>query len=375
MLNLARNGYTVQDVADALNAVHGARTLQFRYELLSSSNVHKKNLTTVLQGSISYDSTATLQRTAKFTIMDDPAILWPQDRIKPWIRVLMPDGGFAEFPAGIFLLSTPDQTVNATGGYVSRTVAGYDQLQVLTDWKTADRYAIAAGVAYTTAMTTLLTAAGFTGASLNITPSASTLPVVQEWSAGTSYLTMLNFLAGTIAYDPIWFNADGIAQLAPTILPTVQASLWSYSDGVNSTLIPGLTRNYDLFAVPNVFVLVVSDPARASALRSVYTNSNPSSPTSTVSRGRSITSYDDKQTAPNQTTLDTLAAQAAFKASQVYETLAFSTLIMPQHEYLDVITVAQGELGISALYQETGWSYTLAAGSTMTHKVKRIVPV
>lgn len=47
--------------------------------------------------------------------------------------------GFAEWPQGVFLLSTPPRSVDADD-VVTRDVEGYDQLQVYADDKVADRY-------------------------------------------------------------------------------------------------------------------------------------------------------------------------------------------------------------------------------------------
>lgn len=375
MLNLARNGYTAAQVQNALNAATGVRTVNFRYDLLSSANSIKKSLLNVNGAGITYDSTANVQRTLKCTMLDDQSIQWGSDRIKPYVRLRMPDNGYAEFPAGVFLLSTPTQAVDEKSGQIVRSISGYDLMQVVTDNRTTDRYAVAAGTVYTAAIATLLSTAGFMGANINITVTTATLPATQEWPAGTTLLTIINTLLAAIAYDSLWFDVNGVAQVAPTVLPTVKPSTWTYTNDGQSVLIPDMQRTYDLFAIPNTFVLVVSDPSRATSLRSVYVNSNPLSPTSTVARGRTITSFDSSQQAPDQTTLDTLAKNAAFAASQIYESLTFSTLIMPMHEHLDVITINQGNLGVSAMYQEIGWSYNLQSGSAMQHKVKRIVAV
>ena len=57
-----------------------------------------------------------------------------------------------------------------------------------------------------------------------------------------------------------------------------------------SIIFPGSIKEEDLFAVPNKWVVVVSNPERES-LRSVYVNDIPASKTSTISRGRAIVDF------------------------------------------------------------------------------------
>jgi len=88
MLPLARNGYTAAQVDAAFHAP--TRQIQFRYDLLDSTNAFKKTLTTVTDGSIAYDTTQQIKRTAQFTLQDDGNINFLSDRIQPFALLKMP---------------------------------------------------------------------------------------------------------------------------------------------------------------------------------------------------------------------------------------------------------------------------------------------
>lgn len=209
---------------------------------------------------------------------------------------------------------------------------------------------------------------------VNLTESAATMPAAREWEPGTSKLKIVNDLLRDINYGSLYFDEEGVAQVAPYRSPADRAAEWTYADDDDSLIIPRVDQTLDLFTVPNKWVLVVSEPDR-DALTGTYTNDDPGSPTSTVRRGRTITDFRQEQTAPDQATLDELAARLAFTASQVYEVLEFSTGINPLHSNNDVYAIEFGSLAINEKYAEHEWSMDLEAGAEMRHKARRVVTV
>jgi len=281
-----------------------------------------------------------------------------------------PDHTYVEWPQGIYLLSSPTREIDA-GGVITRDVDAYDQTVVLDSEKTEDNYYVSSGTLYTDAIEEVLTTV--TGIpSYSITRSTLTLPAQKVWDAGTSYLKILNDLLAAINYEPVFFDADGVAQVQPYIDPQSRAAEYTYDTGLTSVLIPEATQGLDLFKQYNRWVLIVSEPDRP-LLKSTFTNTDPSSPTSTVNRGRIITQVKTEQDVADQTTLDAKVLQLAQEASQVYEELDFKTAIMPFHAHRDVIHVSYPQLAVEANYSETKWSYKLEAGAKMAHSARRII--
>ena len=369
MQSLARNGHTAEEVKAVL---HGpVQQWSFRYDLLTNQNKLKKRLTNVLAASVANNALAEIKRTARFTLVDDGSIDFLKDRIKPWVRLKMPDGGWAEWPQGVFLLSTPPRVVDSTG-VITREVEAYDQLQVLVDDKMEGRYTIAQGTNYIVAVKALLDSAGIV--SQNLAPTSSTLPADLDWEPGTQKKVIINALLGAINYRSLWFDENGVAVAEPYVSPADRASEYSYNTDDESVILPGVKDGLDLFAIPNKWVLVVSEPDRA-PLTSVYTNENPNSPTSTVSRGRTIVDVRGYEEAVDQTTLDARAQRIAFEASQVYQQIEMETGIMPMHSDSDVVILVHTALGISAKFAETSWGMELKKGAAMQHRLRRIVNI
>jgi hypothetical protein len=275
--------------------------------------------------------------------------------------------GYVEWPQGVFLLTSPTRKANDTGT-ITRDVDAYDQLLIYRDDVVTNRYAVMAGSVYTDAIEQLIG----TQVDKNITRSPLTLPTTMEWEPGTPKLTIINALLNAINYESLFFDEYGTAVARPYVQPADRASEYEYSTDDKSVILPDAEQTLDLFSIPNSFTLVVSDPDRP-PLTSTYVNNNPASVTSTVSRGRTIVQYLAEQTAPDQATLDAAARNAAYDASQVYESISFTTALMPIHSNADVYTLTYNDLGISAKYAEQSWSMTLEAGSTMKHSCRRSV--
>ncbi|GAB6171987.1 hypothetical protein JCM15765_14650 [Paradesulfitobacterium aromaticivorans] len=367
MQSLDRNGYTADQVKKALHS--SSRVMAFHYDLLDSQNTLKRQLDNVLAASVANNTFADIKRTARFTVRDDGSINFLSDRIKPWARLRMPDGGCAEWPLGVFILSTPPRKTDSAG-VVTREVEAYDLLQVLVYDKVEDRYVITAGTNYIAAVKAVLDTAGLTAQ--NLTATDKTLPADRDWPPGTTKLNIVNDLLGAVNYRSLSFDENGLAVAQTYVSPQVRASEYTYKDDDESVIFPEVEQGLDLFAVPNKWVLVVSEPDR-DPMMSSYINTNPDSPTSTVNRSRTIVDYQEMMEAADQASLDAKVQRLAFEASQVYEQVDFGTAIMPFHSDGDVLTLEFTALGISAKYSETAWSFELEAGARMKHTIRRVI--
>lgn len=361
------SGYGSDAVSAALLA--SGRTLRFRYERLDSGNTPLGDMAGVITGGkVSHNYLADIKRTAQFTVVERLAgdVDWLNDRVRPWVGVRMPDGGFADWPQGVFLLSTP--TRKYSGGSITRDVQGYDQTQTLTDDKITDRYVMAAADLITDHIRILLGPIPS-----NIADSDATFQSDRSQDPGTSKLDILKYCMQIINYE-LFVDGYGTAQVGPYTAPADAAPGWIYATDSRSVIGADVDQTLDLFAVPNLFVRVISQADRA-LLTSTFSNDNPNSPTSTVARGRTITDYADQSDAADQAALDAQVRQAAVEASQVYETVSLPTVLMPFHGDRDILTLRHAALGISADYSETAWDLDLKSGGQMSHSIRRVVDV
>ncbi|HEU4754010.1 MAG TPA: hypothetical protein VFU47_12950 [Armatimonadota bacterium] len=366
------NGHTEEEILAALQGASGSRRFTFRYELLDSANRPIRELDNVLACTVSQNWLADIKRTATFRLRDSGGINYALDRIKPYVRLHLPPYGerdWVEWPQGVFLLSSPKRHVDASG-LVTREVAAYDQLQVSADDKVVSRYTALPGDNYIQKVGSLLGLFTMDG----LPPDPRNRPGAREWEPGTPKLRIINDLLQAINYESLSYDEDGRRVIRPYVSPDQRAEEYTYADGSASMMVPEADHELDLFAVPNKWVLYVSSPD-GPPLRSVYTNTNPASPTSTVRRGRTIVDYRQEWDVADQATLDAKVARLAFEASQVYEAIEFETGLMPIHSGADVYRIRYGALAIDAKYVEHSWSMELRAGARMRHRARRVVTV
>jgi hypothetical protein len=355
------------------------RTWDFEYKIFDISGAYRGDIN-VESCSIANNDLADIKRTANLSIaeVDAAAINFASDRIQPLIKLRMPDAGWQIWPMGMFLMASPTQ-VHAGLEVVPRAITAYDLGIILREDLVTGAYTVLAGTKYTDAINAVLFSAGLPAAS--ISPSPSLLTATKEWDPGTSKYVIVNDLLNGINYASLSFDGNGIPVAIPYLDPASAPSIYNYAIGVNGVVVPdnGISETLDLSSVSNVFVLYVNspdtDPTGAPiTLISTYTNSNPSSPTSTVSLGRNIVSYQEVTDIADQATLDAAAKAAAQSASQVYSQVEFTSGMMPIHTTADVMTVDWGS-GTAPKYRETEWDLDLVAGGLMTHKVRKVVSV
>jgi len=370
---IAQNGYSSFQVIDALQK--SGRTMRYQYERLNTRNESLGWITDQIvegSGEVTHEYLREVQRTLRVEFVEGVGEItfdFYNDRIRPWVGVKMQDGGWVDWPQGVFLMSTPTRSYR--NGVVTRSSDGYDQNIVLIDEVFAFRADVAAGALYTTAVSSHLSAIP----NVTIAPSTLTLPAARTWDPGgvTKYEVVTD-LVEAMNYGKLWFDGSGVGQLEPYIDPQDSPVGFTYKTDDQSVMHPEMDQTLDLFKVPNRIVFVVSKPDRP-LLISEFVNNSPDSPISIVRRGRTVTQVDTAKDAATQVELDGLCRRAAINASNVYETVEFSTMLMPFHENRDTLQIEHDGLGVTGLYSEVGWSMNLQAGGRMSHKVRKIVNV
>jgi hypothetical protein len=370
VIDLSRNGYTNEQIIEQL---HGpTQVIDFRYELLDLQNRRKFDLTNVEGGKIDYNSFAQIKRSASFSMIENETldIDYMSDRIKPYMRLQMRDAGWVEFPLGVFLLSSPSRKDD--GFNVVREIDAYDGLVVLIDDKVSDRYTIAEGTGYYTAIVDALTSAGIN--LYNIEQTDKTLPRALEFEPGTEKLTIINELLSQLNYTPLHVDVEGYYTTHTYRSPTERSEDYAYLTDGKSVIFEDAEEELDLFNVPNVFKVVRTNEEET-PLISTLTNDNPSSPTSTVTRGRSILDYREINDIADQESLNAYVIRIAFEASQVFGVIRFTTALMPFHGFSNVLRFQYDRLGIDGKFLEMIWSMDLSHEGTMSHEIRQIVNI
>jgi hypothetical protein len=372
MLDLERGEFSRNRVKAALH--HPYRRIDFRYELLDKYGRKKTDLYNVLSAEVQHQALATIKRTARFTLRDESEINYLQDRIRPIIKIFIPgillNVGWAEFPLGEFLLSSPIRYEK--DGQILRDVEAYDGLVVLRDDKFEDRYTIKAGTNYISAVVAILASAGISKYNIEQTDKALSKDI--EFEIGREKLYAVNEVLRQINYEQIHVDVNGYYVSSYYRSPTDRAAEYDYITDSKSITFGGYSEELDNFDVPNKWVVCRSNPDQE-PIRSVYTNANPNSPTSTVNRGRTIVDYRELEEVADQESLNAYIERIAFNASQVYGKVEFETAIMPFHDYADVLNIEFSDLNISGKFLETAWSFPLEVGGKMKHSVRKVVNI
>lgn len=363
MIDLATGGYTTEAVQKALHAAYGSRRIYYRYDRLDA---HKVTLGALYaeDGSIKLDYNADIMRTGRFTIRDDPAVNWQAELLRPWFGLIMPDGGRAEWPLGLFYMPTAPKTGSR---HVYREIEAYDTTTILWDDQVTNRYQIPKGSKYTAALSAIFASVGVFDAIIE--PSESVTQTALEWEAGTAKGEIVQQLLTADNYEPLMADAWGRWRCRKYKDPRARRAEYNYTAGELSVMLPDPTVDDDLFHLPNVFVGVVSRPDRP-AMSFTYEITDPKSPLAAVNRGgRHVTETKIYEDAASALALEADVRRRASQASSYFSSLKFSTAPMPHHAAGDVLWIEDGD--IRGKYQEMRWSLDLRAGGEMKHEVQK----
>lgn len=367
-MNIARQGYTGQEILNTLLAVTGSRTVKFRYDLLNKTDKKIGELDWVRGCNINYNSFADIKRTASFDIKDNGEIDWLNDRIQPFVLLKMPDGNWVEFSQGIFLLPTPTRRHN--GAVITRSIEAYDTSLILVNDMFTKRYTVSTGISYYDAVLQILKGAGIS--KINIEYTDKTLDRDLEFEIGDAKLTRINELLDAINYVQLHVDENGYFTSYKYVSPAARAPEITYADDSHSIIVPDVEEELDIFNIPNYWVVTASNP-ESEPLVATYENNNPDSATSTISRGFRKVNYRTIDEIADFYTLNDYVARIAYESSQPYGYVEFKSAIMPVHGYSNILNFKYGGLSISDKYSEVSWSMPLAAGAEMSHRIRRVV--
>lgn len=345
------------------------REINAKYRILRKGYATGIELSAVSgkEPNITMAKNGTIHMSMSGTFINNPDVDFLNDEIAPALII----NGIT-YPLGVYSIGTFTENADEYGQNTAN-VEAYDRALKLSQTRTETRLSFAKGTPYKDAIKTLLKDAGIIRVieeqNEDVLASAR-----EDWEIGTDYLTIINGLLEEINFNHIWFDLEGNAVLEQYKALENRIVKHEYRAGEFSIIKAAYEKEYDVFAAPNVFMAIVSNPDYDTPMVATGVNDNALSALSTIRRGRRI------MAPPVQ--LDNIASQAALQiyvnnlASQSMlseERTTFTTAINPKHSVGDMILLDNGNL--RGLYEETDWTMTLKAGAQMTHKAKRMVLV
>ncbi len=351
-----------------IDMLHGSREVSFRYDLLNYDEVKIGELAS-LGGNLGLNSLAQIKRKGNFQFKENEFndVDWLNDKVQP-VFIL---NKIYEFPLGIFMISSPSRVMKKKSIY--RSVECFDTTMVLLEDKFDTRYRILKDTNYITAITQIINSAGIL--KISIPYIDAKIKTDREFEIGMSKLEAVNYLLQEINYTSVWVDELGNFTSNPYILPNDREAQYIYRNDEMSIIIPDTpTEEIDLFSVPNKWIIVATNP-ETDPLVGRYTNENGVSPTSTVSRRRTIVDYREVDDIASQSILDEYVRRIAYEASNVYGKFIFKTAIMPHHTYMDCLYCEHTGLGVKNKFIETSWEIELKAGGKMSHSARRVIQI
>ena len=355
------------------------RTLDFAYRVLRGGAFFGWLQTPADGGQMlrmdeSAEIKCSLSGTFSATVTDsDGSVLepdWLRDEIQP---VLIVDG--VKYNLGVF--APASVTPVEKDGVLTLEIEAYDRCWRVRDMTAEDLVFFAAGTNYITAINSLLTASGIE--SELATPTSATLGEAREgWELGTSYLTIVNELLGEINYNPLYFDSEGLAILEPASIPTADAIEHMMSDAPDEPgadpverMLPAISRETDIYQAANVFICTCANPDKTGNMVATAVNDTPSSPLSTVRRGRRIAQLTRLDNIADQNELQAYADRQRNLSMIRGETIRVETALLPGYGVNDVVGLRWGDL--SAVCIDRAWDMELKVGGRMRHRLERLV--
>lgn len=285
------------------------------YEVDPSTWKDKKLLTNVKSSTINRDSTVDTLGSATIDVTESVGECY----IRTYL-IVNQNGATDKIPLGTHLVQTPSSSFNGKIRNVS--MDAYTPLLELKENSPPIGYFIDKDQNAMERLCAIVqdnTRVPLVGARSNV--------IVQTDFVADPNDTWLSYCKDLAAYAKYQFDLDELGRIlfSPKQDTASLQPVWEYTDDNSSILYPEVTMDHDLFNIPNVVEVIYSK--NKEYIRSVVTNDDPNSPTSTINRGRKIThriSDPDGIGDPTQEQLNEYAESVLRSLSSVEYTITYT---------------------------------------------------
>ena len=400
MITIPSGVIPVQDQSTR-DILYGARSTSFRYELLEHDPATGvDSVIGFLDGvsdddaSIRWTSGTEVKKEASLSVVDLAAAASGLIRfaevnsVTVRIRPVMVIEGLPEIPLGVYVVSLAPELWAGTGRAFSLELL--EKTTVLEQDAVDETFTATTGASVLSIVQEVVESAGealpIDGADVRELSS----PLV--WEAGTSKLRIVNDLLAAISYNSLWMDGLGTLRATPYVAPGSRSVRYSVLndesgnrlqrelvDGPESIYLPEWTRDRDSYGVPNKVVAVAAGSGDAPPLAGIAENTDPSSPYSIPSRGRTIvrtlTGVDVPDLASDALTiafLEGVAQRSLTAASAVQASVSVKCLPIPV-ELLDAVIFASAPAGINARHTVRSVSMPLRFDAVMALELQEVL--
>lgn len=179
---------------------------------------------------------------------------------------------------GTFLTTTPSRKIHRSSSEYE--IQGYGLLIKL---KRKHPVGIVSFPVGTNVVDTVVSMCREVGLLVRYTPSDYVLTSPYTSKDEDTYLTICNALLSRANYSSVMLGVDGAAIITPYVEVKDKAPSWVFEDSDEGVYLPDITVDWDVFDVPNEFIIVASDSENSRTV--VVRNEDPDDVLSIPNRG------------------------------------------------------------------------------------------
>lgn len=296
------------------------QTYEF-YEVDPGTWKDKKPIRTILSAKISRDLESKTLETASFVTTE----MLGECYLRTYL-VTIQNGITEKHPLGTFLIQSPSRSFD--GKVNNITMDAYSPLLELSDTKPALGFTI---MKNKNIMKTCgdLTMENLRAPVILVSNVEDTMPIDFTAEADESWLDYLSTAIGVAKHSYALDEYSKVLFAPKQDINSLQP-VWTYTDDNSSILYPDVTEDFDLFGVPNTVEVTYTgrdESGNTLILHSTAINDDPTSPVSTVTRGRTVLYRESNPSIsgiPDQAYLDMYAEELLKDLSSVEHKITYS---------------------------------------------------
>jgi hypothetical protein len=380
----AGSPYTEAEILAQLSAQHALYGCRFDVlgpDLSVIGALEPSDTEGVYDASVADDVDRAVKRTLSMGMFPTTVLGTPySSRVKPWFQLQMPDGGLVEWPQGVFVWDGQPGISRAEVGDVRWSVEIGDQGDILDlSGPGTAGFTVPAGTRVSDAIVSVVSILGMP--TLGVTATTATVNETLSWGLRdadgniVSWRMVLQALhsAGSL-YSP-WFDGDGYYQATPVPDVVTAPREWSFSPGVDSTIIPPADSTNELQRLAN-FIVAIS-VTNGTVLGTGSADLNDVSPGHEMSQGVIgfyIRDVIEVEGVTDPTALTAAAAAELRNRFSRYEKLTLKTLAVPHMESFSLVGVQWPDdetLSAEVSFHSGGWGLNLFTGE-MENSLRRV---
>lgn len=303
----------------------------------------------------------------------NPSVIRPfSDYLAPWLKIEYTDGSVIDEQLGLY--SLPPFSSDST--YLN-TIGDFEALDLgwnLSENTFGNYYTVQAGANVVSTVISILAAEGFTRYS--IPASSKTFPKTRTYHITRDKWNICNAMLRSIAYYHMWVDRHGIITSMPYIDYDKAEPAKVLFSGKGSDLVGSIRKEPLEDSIYNKVRVIGERPKTNTPIIQTLINSNPNSPTSTVSLGRTrqMPTIEDSDISDSATATE-VARAALQRSSSLYNRYELYTLPDPGRGFFEVYDATVNRLdGIAVMegrYRVSGWDISLDSRTPMRHYMNR----